>query len=567
MSHARQDQVSDKLFSAAPRATDPATTVWDAFQCTRQQYGSMPFLHIPAYCSGGPVDLTYDEMGTAVEATMEVYRRAGYGPGHHVALWLDNRGSFYLHWLTLNALGATVVPLGAELSVAEARLLLLRADIDLLVHLHDRRSTAQEAATAEAGDGLSSIATPDDFAANFLPRASTPRSAGARVDAAAIVFTSGSMGQPKGCVLSNDYFLSFGRWYRDLGGRCELRPGRERLITPLPLNHVNALAFSSMGMILTGGCIIQLDRFRSSSWWKTVNETEATVMHYLGVMPAMLLQLPRQPDERTHNLRFGIGGGVRAAHHSAFEDRFAVSLIEAWAMTETGGAGTLSTHVGPRNIGSGCIGRPSPRYAEATLAGENGAPLPDPLCPGEGELLVRASGDEPRRGFSSGYYKDPDATAAAWQHAWLHTGDLVRRDAEGCYFFVGRRKQIIRRSGENISAAEVEAALGVDQRIQEAAVVAVPDELREEEVFVCVVASADLTGSRDLAEGILAAAAARLAYYKLPGYIAFVTALPVTATQKLRYGTVAQLATALIRNQGPELFDVRDAKRNLRSKH
>jgi acyl-CoA synthetase (AMP-forming)/AMP-acid ligase II len=560
------EDVSDKPFRAAPTAADTETTVWDAFQRSRQHCGSMPFLHIPEHCGGGPVDLTYEEMGTAVEATMEVYRRAGYGPGHHVALWLDSRDSFYLHWLTLNALGATVVPLGAELSVAEARLLLLRADIDLLVHLPERSSTAREA-TAHVGDGLTSIATPDDFAANLLPRASTPRSADARVDAAAIVFTSGSTGEPKGCMLSNEYFLFFGRWYRDMGGRCELRPGRERLITALPLNHVNALAFSSMGMILTGGCIIQLDRFRSSTWWKTVNTTGATVMHYLGVMPAMLLQLPRQPDEKTHSLRFGIGGGVRAAHHSAFEDRFAVPLIEAWAMTETGGAGTLSTHVGPRNIGSGCIGRPSPRYAEATLAGENGAPVSGRLCPGEGELLVRASGDDPRRGFFSGYYKDPDATAAAWQHGWLHTGDLARRDAEDRYFFVGRRKQIIRRSGENISAAEVEAALGADQRIKEAAVVAVPDELREEEVFACVVASADSTGSRELAEEILAAAAARLAYYKLPGYIAFVTALPVTATQKLRYGTVAELAAALIRNQGPELFDVRDAKRNLRSTH
>src|ERR1700730_6464725 len=153
MSHERQEHVSDKPFNAAPKAADTETTVWHAFQRSRQHYGSMPFLHIPEHCGGGPVDLTYDEMGTAVEATMEVYRRAGYGPGHHVALWLDSRGSFYLHWLTLNALGATVVPLGAELSVAEARLLLLRADIDLLVHLHERRSTAQEA-TGHLGDGL-----------------------------------------------------------------------------------------------------------------------------------------------------------------------------------------------------------------------------------------------------------------------------------------------------------------------------------------------------------------------------------------------------------------------------
>jgi acyl-CoA synthetase (AMP-forming)/AMP-acid ligase II len=547
-------------------AADSETSIWDAFQGTREQYGNMPFLHIPEHCAGGLVDMTYEQMGTAVETTIEVYRRAGYGPGHHAALWLDNRGSFYLHWLALNALGATVVPLAAELSVAEARLLLSRADIDLLVHLPERRRLAQEA-TADVGKGLIPMATPEDFAANILPQASTPRSADTPTGAAAIVFTSGSTGEPKGCMLSNEYFLRFGRWYRDLGGRCHLHPGQERLITPLPLNHINALAFSSMGMILTGGCIIQLDRFRSSSWWQTVIATDATVMHYLGVMPAMLLQLPKQPDENAHSLRFGIGGGVRSTHHSAFEERFAVPLIEAWAMTETGGAGGMATQVGPRHVGSGCIGRPLPCYGEATLADEDGTPLRDPQRSLEGELLVRASASEPRRGFFSGYYKDPGATATVWRDDWLHTGDLVRRDAKGSFFFVGRRKQIIRRSGENISAAEIEAALGLDPRIEEVAVVPVPDELREEEVFACVLASANSTGSRELAENILVAAATRLAYYKLPGYIAFLTALPVTATQKLRYGTLTQLAAALLRSQGSELFDVRDAKRNFRPKH
>src|ERR1700728_1298328 len=92
-------------------------------------------------------------------------------------------------------------------------------------------------------------------------------------------------------------------------------------------------------------------------------------------MPAMLLQMPPQPQEQTHALRFGFGGGVRGAHHPFFEERFRVPLIEAWAMTETGGAGTLSTHVGPRNVGSGCIGQPSPRYSEASIANESGAAL------------------------------------------------------------------------------------------------------------------------------------------------------------------------------------------------
>lgn len=531
-------------------------SVHEAFQRARRQHGDRPFLHVPAHCAGGPVDLTYEQAGTRIESIIAGYRHAGYGKGHHVALLLDSRADFYLHWLALNAIGATIVPLGADLAPEESSHVLQHGDVDLLVHLPERYITAEHA--ARPIDGLP-LATATAIEARAAPPATAAR--GAQSGHAAIVFTSGSTGRPKGCVLSNEYFLTFGRWYRDLGGRCALRPGVERLITPLPLNHVNALAFSSMGMILTGGCIIQLDRFRSSSWWYIARRSRATVMHYLGVMPAMLLQLHVDPIERAHALRFGFGGGVQAAHHGAFEDRFGVPLIEGWAMTETGGAGTISTHAGPRHIGSGCIGRPSSAYCEARIANEEGV-TKEVDC--VGELLVRAPGADPRRGFFSGYYKDPESTEAVWQDGWLHTGDLARRGADGSIFFVGRRKQIIRRSGENISAAEVESVLAADTRIKEAAVVPVPDELREEEVFACIVLQPDVPPSAALVEAILGAAAERLAYFKLPGYIAFVGSLPVTATQKRRYGAVAEAAKSLLTTGSSRLFDLRYAKRKYR---
>jgi acyl-CoA synthetase (AMP-forming)/AMP-acid ligase II len=321
---------------------------------------------------------------------------------------------------------------------------------------------------------------------------------------------------------------------------------------------VNALAFSSMGMILTGGCIIQLDRFRSSNWWSMVAESRATVMHYLGVMPAMLLQMPIQADERRHSVRFGFGGGVRKAHHTAFEDRFGIPLIEAWAMTETGGAGTISTHIGARHVGSGCIGQPSPQFSEARVIDEHNETLP---VDGVGELVVRATGSAPRKGFFSGYYKDSAATDIAWEGGWLHTGDLARRGPDGAFFFVARRKQMIRRSGENISAAEVEAVLSTDPRIKQVAVVPVPDEIREEEVFACIVVEAGIHPSDAVANAIFSAAADRLSYYKLPGYIAFIETLPVTATQKPRYGSIGELAKSLLAAGSDGLFDVRRAKR------
>jgi crotonobetaine/carnitine-CoA ligase len=185
-----------------------------------------------------------------------------------------------------------------------------------------------------------------------------------------------------------------------------------------------------------------------------------------------------------------------------------------------------------------------------------------PLPPGRvGELVVRAAGPDPHRGFFSGYYRNPDASEAAWRGGWLHTGDMVRQDEDGSFFFVGRRKQIIRRSGENISAAEVEAALASCRNVRQAAVVPVSDEIREEEVFACVVADIGLAPTQETAEGLLHQMAEHLSYFKLPGYIAFVSELPTTATQKLRYGTIIELASSMLAQDHSSLFDVRNAKR------
>lgn len=537
-------------------------SVHDAFDSTRRRCRDRPFLHIPAHCAGGRVDLSYEEAGVAVERAIVGYRQAGYGPGHHVGLLLGNRAEFYIHWLALNAIGAAVVPIGSSLTAQEASYLLQHGDVDLLVHLPEFHAAAERATHSV---GSPATTTPQAVDALSAPRAGGRRSSGGSSGEAAIIFTSGSTGRPKGCVLSNRYFLTFGRWYKDLGGRCTLNAGTERLITPLPLNHVNALAFSSMGMIMTGGCIIQLDRFRSPEWWPTVIESRATIMHYLGVMPAMLLQIPAHSGDRAHSLRFGFGGGVRGALHASFEDRFGVPLIEAWAMTETGGAGTISTHIGERHVGSGCIGEPSAAYAEAEILNDDGRPA---SIDAVGELVVRATGSDPRSGFFSGYYKDPVATENAWQGGWLHTGDLARRAADGAFFFVGRRKQMIRRSGENVSAAEVEAVLSMDPRVKEVAVVPVPDQVREEEVFAFIVAADDMVPAGPLADDILRAAAERLAYYKLPGYFAFVDSLPVTATQKPRYGLISELARSLLAAAPiPLLFDFRRAKRDYGQAH
>src|SRR5262249_9585639 len=315
------------------------------------------------------------------------------------------------------------------------------------------------------------------------PRSNRPAAAGTPEadDPCAFLFTSGTTGKPKCCVLSNEYFLGVGRWYISQGGMAAVTDGAEMLLTPLPMFHMNALACSTVAMILNGGAIVPLDRFHARTWWRSVADSRATIVHYLGVMPAILLKLDEEPAERAHRLKFGFGSGVDARHHEGFERRFGFPLIEGWAMTETGGGGVTSSAQGPRHIGQRCMGRPTSTM-EYRIVDDAGA---DVATGQPGEFLVRTRGADPRKGFFSGYLKDETATRAAWAGDWFHTGEVVRSDGESL-FFVDRKKNIVRRSGENIAVIEVEGVLDTLPAIAGAAVAPVPDETRGEEVLALI---------------------------------------------------------------------------------
>ena len=191
------------------------------------------------------------------------------------------------------------------------------------------------------------------------------RQSAERDDPCALLFTSGTTAKPKCCVLSNDYFLRIAGWYVSQRGEAAMGED-ETVLTPLPMFHMNALGCTVTGMILQGGTVVPLDRFHARRWWRTVKDTGATVIHYLGVMPAILLQLEREDAETTHSVRFGFGAGVDPRHQETFERRFGFPLIEAWAMTETGAGAVTSTAGGPRHVGKRCIGRATRRWTIAS---------------------------------------------------------------------------------------------------------------------------------------------------------------------------------------------------------
>lgn len=541
-------------------------SVFQAFAEAADSYPDNDFLHIPASASAayasGALTYSYAEFRELVSDTIEMYMRSGLtvrGSGSdetvfRVALLLENRPGFFQHFFALNALGVSVVPVNAEMQPGEQAYVLDHSEAKLLVCLPEWLEKMETALQLCEYPPL--LVASNDLDSLKLSDAARAEQQILKADAeCALLYTSGSTGLPKGCMLSNDYFLGFGRWYRDIGGYCTLERGMERLLTPLPLVHMNAMAVSTMGMLMTGGCIIQLDRFHPRTWWRNVVDTGATLVHYLGVLPAILLALPESRFDTGHCVKFGFGAGVNPRHHQAFEERFGFPLIESWAMSESGSGGCVTANVEPRHVGMCCFGKPD-SSVEVRLVDEAGVDVSHGQA---GELLVRAAGENPQKGFFSGYLKNPEAAAQDWMGGWWHTGDVVRAGEDGTLFFVDRRKNVIRRSGENIAALEVEAALLGDPLIEMCVVCAVPDEMRGDEVMVLIVAAANTRLTERHAQEIVSRARSRLSYYKLPGYVAFVDELPLTASQKPRRGDIKILGKQLLEQDA--CFDLRHLKK------
>ena len=512
-----------------------------------RRYGGKPFLRITrdtAERSGIEAgDLSYAEAWARTQSLIDDFRVFADGAPQRVALLLENRPEMFLHWLALNALGISAAPLNPAWRSAELGYALAHSESRLVVALPERVAELREVVR---GEGLDvPVRAPGEALPELPPRPGAGRQPEDTADReCALLYTSGTTGKPKGCMLSNRYFTMIGDWYSALGGLCALDEGGDCLITPLPMHHMNAMACSTMVMLANGGCIVPLDRFHPRSWWREVRESGATIVHYLGVMPAILLKLEEDPAERGHGVRFGFGAGVGSRQHVPFEERFGFPLVEAWAMTETGASAAMIANREPRKRGTACFGRPLPAV-DARIVDDrlNEAEVDQP-----GELWVRHAGGDPRLGFFSGYFRDAAATEAAWEGGWFHTGDIVARDADGDMHFIDRKSNLIRRSGENIAAVEVEGVLADHEAVAEAGVVAAPDEIRGDEVFACIRPKGGSVApgeARSLAEELVRYCLKRLAYFKAPGYVAFVDALPHTTTEKLDRAALKSLAADL----------------------
>ncbi|WP_243612779.1 AMP-binding protein [Shimia aestuarii] len=498
------------------------------FKEKSEHYRKNEFLAVPAdagraYHPDGYA-ISYEEAGQLVQRWQDRLQRAGYGFGDRVAVLLGNRPEMMLLKLALNGLGMSWVPVNPDYRPNEVAYLLDDSRASLAIAAPELAALMRDG-IAEAARDVAMVEMSED-----LP--DLPQGTGGAegvIDGsteASLIYTSGTTGRPKGCILSHAYELDMGRWYATRGGLIDFRDGQDRIYNPLPLFHVNAGIITFYCAIDKGNCQIIPERFRANSWWRELSETGATVVHYLGIVIPALMNLPESPWDHTHKVRFAVGAGVEPTLHRPFEERFGFPLIEVWGMTEM--CRILGDNHEPRQIDTRAMGRPSPGLEVRVVdQDDNEVPRGTP-----GEMTLRYSAEEPRRGFFSGYLNLPEATEEAWKGGWFHTGDTVVMDESGMVFFVDRKKNIIRRSGENIAAAEIEACLQEHPKVERVAVLAVEDAMRDEEVMACVT----VTGTTDaaMADDLFAWCFKRLAYYKAPGWIRFVDEIPVTGTQKIQ---------------------------------
>jgi len=459
---------------------------------------------------------------TAVELLNRVRRTASFlksydvSLGDRVAVMSDNRLEIVELLLACSWIGGIFVPLNPALRGQALQHQLKLAEPILLVVDDVARSVL------ESDPGYGSIVADRTHVLDWddivLPDSISealdkPADALEPSSLVALLWTSGTTGPSKAVMIPQGQLF----WWSIVAVE-EMALGRDDILyTCLPLFHSNALTTFLQAMVC-GGCATLGPKFSVSRHWQRLADAGATVTYLLGAMGAMLWN--RRPERLPDlQLRRVLGGGMNAQLKPQFEAFFGVEVVEGFGMTELGVP--IYTPVGDISISGMGILHPD---FEAIVANEFDESLPDGVV---GELLVR-----PRQQhmISSGYWRDDRATIESRRNLWFHTGDLVCRNQQGCFEFVGRKTDSIRRRGENISCYEVERALESLPAIAACAAYPVPSGLGDDEVMCAVIPAA---GSSD-PQALVAAATPLLASHALPRYIRFVDELPLTPNGKIR---------------------------------
>lgn len=469
-------------------------------------------------------ELTYAEFRAEVERCARGLAGLGVGHGDFVVLHLRNSPEFLIAWFAMARLGAVLVPsniantageLEHLIGFSEARVVITEPSLLAAVEQAAAKVERAPRIVIARGEAPGHRTLQDVLDAGVdIPDVRVSSN-----DLAQLIFTSGTTRKPKAVMLTHAVCLRSGLD----SVHCLWLDEGERCFTALPLFHVNAQALSVFASMTVGGTLILIEEFRASRFWTQAREHRATQTAIVAMQLRTMLAQPVDPAERDHMLRrvfYAIN--VTDAEKEQFEERFGVSLINGYGLSEAMTLLAVSPVAGPRRWPS--IGRPSPgRRLE--LVDEAGNPVPTGQV---GEITVRGT---PGRDIMLGYYRDEKSTAAALRDGRMHTGDNAYADAEGYLYFFDRKKDMIKRAGENVSAIEVEAAIIEHPAVAEACVVGIPDPIRDEAVAAVVVPVAPGAVTE---QEILEHCRAHLSKFKVPTVVRFATELPKTSIGKIR---------------------------------
>ena len=477
--------------------------------------------------------LTYSEFDLAINRTSAMLVAHGIGKGDVVSLLMPNSVEYIIAYFACWKLGALAGPVNSLLKESEITFVLNNSETKAILV----NSEFQERIDSIRNElpHLKSITTFDDEAeatrdfgetAKSGQDARAPWSAPGKDDDAIIIYTSGTTGKPKGCLLTHGNVIANARQISEWLGFT----GNDRLLTIMPLFHMNAVSVTTMSSLYAGGSTVISPKFSAKRFWNTISDYRITSFGSVATMLSMLLNT--YPDGvpaglKTDQLRFAMCGSapVPAEVMKKFEETFNCPVVEGYGLSESTCRSTFNPPDERRRPGSCGL----PIGNEMKVFDDHDREVAD----GElGEIVLRGEN------ILKGYYKNPEATSVAFRNGWFHTNDIGYRDQDGYFFIVDRKSDMIIRGGENIYPREIDEVLYQHPAVAAAATIGVPDQLYGEEVAAFVVLK---PGMNVTAEELIVYCQSQLADYKCPKSVHIIDEIPKGPTGKLLKRELASL--------------------------
>ena len=472
---------------------------------------------------------TFAELNEGINKAANGFLSLGIKKGDKVAIMLNNCVEFLYSWFGLNKIGAIEVPINVALKgegliyqIIQSDCVGLVADtvfLDRLNPVSDNLETLDHVVFLNNSDETSLVkwkGVKSLWFDNLMDHSSTAPDIEVNFDdMASILYTSGTTGRSKGVEMSHSYWYDI--WSESV--KYSRYTEDDVLYTGLPFFHGNAQGITIGPAILADAKAVIVERFSASSLLEDCRRWGCTEANYIGgIIPIMMKQSPSESDGN-NPLRLMVGAAAPVDIWHDFEARFNTKLLEVYGMTECYCC-LVVPYDEPR---PGSCGKPITGW-KVKLVDEHD----NEVAPGElGEFVA-----QPQRNFvgTSGYYKQSEATLEFVKNFWMHTGDLGRRDEDGYFYFVDRKKQALRRRGENISSFEVESVINSNPAVLESCVVGVPSDVGEEDVKTVVILK---EGQQLSAEELIEWCESRMAYFAIPRYVAFRNELPKTPSERV----------------------------------